>query len=171
MNTKINYLKIFLLQFSAYFLLMHGLKIIFEVSNLKLVELFRRQITTDEIISIIKIDYPNIPSGLVISDFVLWQKTFPFVGIVLAFIIIFVLNYLKNKGNLILTFLSFIFSFIIINFFDRFLWDISKIIFLKPFGLIKNLQLEIILNGSILILISTLLLINSNSRKILNSDD
>ena len=171
MNIKLNYLKIFLLQFLAYFLLLHGLKIIFAFSNLKIIELYRRNITIREMIDIIKVDNPNKPTGLVISDFVLWQTTFPLIGIVLAFIIIFVYNYLLKKRNLILTFLSFIFSFIIITFFDRFLWDISKIIFQKPFRLIENLPLEIILNGSVLILISILLFLYSNSRKILNSDD
>ena len=171
MNTKLNYLKIFLLQCSAYFLLLQGLKIVFAFNNLKIIELYRRKISIGEMIDIIALENVNKPTGLVISDFILWQTTFPFLGIVVAFIIIFIFNYLKKKGNLFLTVISFIFSLIIITFFDRFLWSISKIILQTRFRLIDNLPLEIILSGSVLILISILLFIYSNSRKILNSDD
>lgn len=164
-NDKFN-LKIFSLQFFSYFFLLNGLKILFELKNIKIAEILKKENSFEERISEIQLLPPDQSAGLAISDFVFFTTTIPYFIILFGFIILWMF-YSKRKY----IFINFISSFLILIFFSGKLWSMIKYIFLKPFQLFQNIYLQTILSGIVLISLSVILFLYSNSKKIINPND
>ena len=164
-NDKFN-LKIFSLQFFSYFLLLNGLKILFELKNIKIAEILKKENSFEERISEIQLLPPDQSAGLAIFDFVFFTTTIPYFIILFGFIILWMF-YSKRKY----IFINFISSFLILIFFSGKLWSMIKYIFLKPFQLFQNIYLQTILSGIVLISLSVILFLYSNSKKIINPND
>lgn len=163
MNKERFNLKIFSLQLFGYFFLLNGMKILFELKDIRVAEIISNGNSFEKITSEIQSLITDQPAGMVISDLVFYTTRLPYFALLFGFIIFWIF-YSKRKSTLI----NFISSFLILIFFGGRLWFFTKYIFLKPFQLLEDYHLQIVLNGIFLILLSMLLFINSDSKKISN---
>ena len=154
-------LKVFAVQFFAYFLLLNGLQTIFQLKNIKLAEILHSNNTFEDKISVIEQQDLGKSSGMLISDFVFFTTTFPYFLLLVGFIVFWFFN-LRRRIDL----LYFASSFLIILFFGGIFKKFLNSFLLNPTILLHNYTLGTIISGLFLIILSVLLFYFSNSNKL-----